>query len=78
MSKMADSKEPCRILVMASGFGSNFQALIDAAVSTGELQNSRIISLITNRKGAHATARADKAGNYFFLFQILYKEKTVN
>ncbi|SPO01297.1 related to glycinamide ribonucleotide transformylase [Cephalotrichum gorgonifer] len=54
---------PCRILVMASGFGSNFQALIDA-VSTGQLQNSRIISLITNRKSAHAIARADEAGEF--------------
>ena len=46
---------------MASGFGSNFQALIDA-VSTGQLPNSRIISLITNRKSAHATVRAEEAG----------------
>lgn len=46
---------------MASGFGSNFQALIDA-ISTGQLPNSRIISLVTNRKQAHATVRADEAG----------------
>lgn len=59
--KMAGSDSPCRIMVMASGFGSNFQALIDG-VSSGKLQNSRIISLITNRKNAHATVRADEAG----------------
>lgn len=59
MAGTEDSK--CRILVMASGFGSNFQALIDA-LSGGELSNSRIISLITNRKSAHATVRADEAG----------------
>ncbi len=52
---------PCRITVMASGFGSNFQALIDG-IANGSLPHSRIISLITNRKSAHATARADKAG----------------
>lgn len=46
---------------MASGFGSNFQALIDA-VSTDQLQNSRIISLVTNRRNAHAIVRAEKAG----------------
>lgn len=54
-------QSPCRILVMASGFGSNFQALIDA-ISTGSLPNSRIISLIVNRRNAHATVRAEKAG----------------
>ncbi|KAG7105026.1 Phosphoribosylglycinamide formyltransferase like protein [Verticillium longisporum] len=58
---MIQGKSPCRILVMASGHGSNFQALIDA-ISVGELPDSRIISLITNRKNAHATARAEKAG----------------
>lgn len=48
-------------MVMASGFGSNFQALIDG-VSTGKLPGSRIISLVVNRKSAHATVRAEKAG----------------
>src|ERR1700733_7113716 len=61
-SRMTGPEEsPCRILVMASGFGSNFQALIDA-ISTGQLRNSRIISLITNRRNAHAIVRADEAG----------------
>ncbi|EFY87900.1 hypothetical protein MAC_06027 [Metarhizium acridum CQMa 102] len=54
-------KSPCRILVMASGFGSNFQALIDA-VAVGRIRNSRIIRLVTNRRNAHATARAEGAG----------------
>lgn len=61
---------PCRILVMASGFGSNFQALIDA-ISTGQLPNSRIISLITNRKNAHATVRAEKAGIPWDYFNLI-------
>lgn len=56
--------EPCKIMVMASGFGSNFQALIDAV--PGALSNSRIISLIVNRKSAHATVRAEKAGTLYF------------
>ncbi|KAH7170504.1 formyl transferase [Dactylonectria macrodidyma] len=40
-------KSQCRILAMASGFGSNFQ---------------RIISLPTNRRNTHAIVRADEAG----------------
>ncbi|KAM5377045.1 hypothetical protein ACJA88_006569 [Fusarium oxysporum] len=70
-------QSPCRILVMASGFGSNFQALIDA-ISTGSLPNSRIISLIVNRRNAHATARAEKAGipwQYFNLISHGFLEK---
>ncbi|KAI2606344.1 phosphoribosylglycinamide formyltransferase [Hypoxylon fragiforme] len=68
---MTGPKEPpCRIMVMASGFGSNFQALIDAT-STGQLPNSRIISLIVNRKNAHATVRADKAGIPWEYFNLI-------
>lgn len=59
MATAGDS--PCRILVMASGFGSNFQALIDA-VAEGKLPDSKIISLVVNRKSAHATVRAEEAG----------------
>uniref|UniRef100_A0A8H7N953 phosphoribosylglycinamide formyltransferase 1 n=1 Tax=Bionectria ochroleuca TaxID=29856 RepID=A0A8H7N953_BIOOC len=58
---MATKDSPCRILVMASGFGSNFQALIDA-VASGEIPNSKIISLFVNRSKAHAVVRAEKAG----------------
>lgn len=63
-------ESPCRILVMASGFGSNFQALIDA-ISTGQLRNSRIISLITNRRNAHATVRAEEAGIPWDYFNLI-------
>ena len=31
-------------------------------ISTGQLRNSHIISLITNRRNAHAIVRADEAG----------------
>jgi phosphoribosylglycinamide formyltransferase len=68
---MATKDSPCRILVMASGFGSNFQALIDA-VASGEIPNSKIISLFVNRSKAHAVVRAEKAGEMlldgFFIF----------
>ncbi|KAM3562791.1 hypothetical protein MY1884_001598 [Beauveria asiatica] len=62
---------------MASGFGSNFQALIDG-IASGSLPQSRIIGLITNRKTAYATARADKAGipwQYFNLISNGFQEK---
>ncbi|ATY67415.1 phosphoribosylglycinamide formyltransferase [Cordyceps militaris CM01] len=75
---MAETESaPCRITVMASGFGSNFQALIDA-IANGSLPHSRIISLITNRKSAHATVRADQAGipwEYFNLISNGFQKK---
>lgn len=45
---------------MASGNGSNFQALIDA-VASGQIPNSKIIRLIVNRGKAFAKTRAEKA-----------------
>ncbi|KAM3512644.1 hypothetical protein MY11210_003738 [Beauveria gryllotalpidicola] len=62
---------------MASGFGSNFQALIDG-ISSGSLPQSRIIALITNRKTAYATTRAEKAGipwQYFNLISNGFQKK---
>jgi phosphoribosylglycinamide formyltransferase len=47
---------------MASGFGSNFQAIIDC-VASGKIPNSQIVSLFTNRNKAHAIKRAEEAGN---------------
>ncbi|KAG6036742.1 hypothetical protein E4U41_005492 [Claviceps citrina] len=64
-------ESPCRILVMASGFGSNFQALIDAASTDGRLRNSRIVSLVTNRRNAHAIVRAEKAGIPWEYFNLI-------
>jgi phosphoribosylglycinamide formyltransferase len=55
---MADQ---CLITVMASGNGSNFQALIDA-VSSNRIPSSHITRLIVNRKKAYAVTRAEKAG----------------
>ena len=57
---------------MASGFGSNFQKLIDA-VATGSIPNSQIIHLISNRRKAHAITRAEDAGETFSSeFTIIY------
>ncbi|CAH0049966.1 unnamed protein product [Clonostachys solani] len=75
---MAAQDSPCRILVMASGFGSNFQALIDA-VASGEIPNSKIISLFVNRSKAHAVVRAEKAGipsEYYNLISHGFLPKT--
>lgn len=46
---------------MASGSGSNFQALLDS-VASGQIPDAEIIRLFVNRKGAYAVTRADKAG----------------
>ena len=45
-----------RIVVLASGEGTNFQALVDA-VAKGEL-NAEVVGLISDRKGAGALKRA--------------------
>ncbi|KAL2166760.1 hypothetical protein VTG60DRAFT_2244 [Thermothelomyces hinnuleus] len=62
--------DPCRIVVMASGNGSNFQALIDA-VSAGRIPNSKIIRLYVNRAKAYATTRADQAGIPWEYFNLI-------
>ena len=49
-----------RIVVLASGSGSNLQALIDA-VRVGELQ-ATIAGVISDRPGAGALQRAEQAG----------------
>ena len=46
---------------MASGRGSNFQALIDAAES-GETPDVELVHLIVNKKSAYAIQRAKKHG----------------
>lgn len=51
----------CRIVVMASGNGSNFQALVDA-VKAQRISNSQIVRLIVNRKNAYAVTRAVNVG----------------
>jgi phosphoribosylglycinamide formyltransferase len=55
---------------MASGNGSNFQALIDA-VADGRIPNSNITALIVNKKGAYARTRAEKAGIHPVYFNLI-------
>lgn len=49
-----------RLVVLASGSGSNLQALIDAAAE-GRL-NAEIVAVYANRRGAFARTRADEHG----------------
>ena len=48
-----------RVAVLASGRGSNFQSIIDAA-NRDELPNCNIVLLIANKKEAYAIERAKK------------------
>lgn len=57
----SSTSSPVRIVVLASGSGSNFQAVLDA-VSTKKIPNAEIVRLFVNRKGAYAVTRAEKAG----------------
>ncbi|PFH56061.1 hypothetical protein XA68_17132 [Ophiocordyceps unilateralis] len=49
----------CNIVVLASGNGSNFEALCDG-VADGRIPDAVISRLIVNRAAAGATARADR------------------
>ena len=64
------SQSPCRILVMASGNGSNFQALIDG-VAAGRIPDSKIVRVVVNRAKAFATTRAARAGIPWEYFNLI-------
>ncbi len=49
------------IVVMASGEGSNLQALIDA-IESGQIENMRIEALLCDQPGAHCIERAIRHG----------------
>ncbi|PNY23589.1 Phosphoribosylglycinamide formyltransferase, partial [Tolypocladium capitatum] len=62
---------------MASGNGSNFQAILDA-VASGTIPNAGICRLIVNRGKAYATTRADNNGipwEYFNLISHGFQQK---
>lgn len=63
---------------MASGNGSNFQALCDACAD-GEIPNSTITRLIVNRSKAYAIQRAEQNGipcEYFNLISHGFQAKS--
>lgn len=55
---------------MASGNGSNFQALLDAIKAQG-IRNSQIVRLYVNRKKAYAITRAENASIPCRYFNII-------
>ncbi|WP_068614426.1 phosphoribosylglycinamide formyltransferase [Paenibacillus tuaregi] len=57
-----------RIAVFASGQGTNFQALVDAA-ERGQLGGAEIALLVCDKPQAPVVGRAEKAGVEQFLFQ---------
>lgn len=63
----ADDSDVCRITVLASGSGSNFQALIDG-IEDGRIPNCKIAKLFVNRAKAyggselHNPARSSSRG----------------
>ena len=50
-----------KIAVLVSGGGTNLQALLDAEAS-GILHSGEIVLVVSNKPGAHALTRAEKAG----------------
>lgn len=56
-----DGKRKLRVLVCVSGGGTNLQAIIDAKAA-GRLENAELVRVISNKKGAYALDRAEKAG----------------
>ena len=58
---MIKESRKARIAVLVSGGGTNLQALIDAEKS-GKIKSGRIELVISNKAGAYALQRAEKAG----------------
>ena len=50
-----------RIAVLVSGGGTNLQAILDAA-ARGEIPDGEVVLVISDRPGAYALERAQKAG----------------
>ena len=54
-------KQKARIAVLVSGGGTNLQAILDAE-KAGVLKSGRVTLVISDRTGAYALTRAEKAG----------------
>jgi phosphoribosylglycinamide formyltransferase-1 len=57
---VAEMKRDNRLVVLASGFGSNLQAIIDACAS-GDL-DAEVAAVVCDRKKAYSLERAEEAG----------------
>ncbi|RCI12915.1 hypothetical protein L249_0760 [Ophiocordyceps polyrhachis-furcata BCC 54312] len=60
----------CRIVVLASGNGSNFEALCQA-LADGRISSAVISRLVVNRAAAGATSRADRHGVPWEYFNLV-------
>ncbi len=59
--RIFDGTRRLRVLVCVSGGGTNLQAIIDAK-EAGKLENAELVRVISNKAGAYALERAEKAG----------------
>ena len=50
-----------RLVVLVSGGGTNLQAIIDA-IDAGDITNTELVKVISNKEGVKALERAEKAG----------------
>ena len=63
-----------RIAVLVSGGGTNLQAILDAA-ARGEIPDGEVAMVISDRAGAYALERAQKAGVPIYLSYIDWNAK---
>lgn len=57
---MGAAARPARLVVMASGNGSNLQAVVDACA--GGRIDAEVVAIVSNRADAFALTRAERAG----------------
>jgi phosphoribosylglycinamide formyltransferase-1 len=62
------SPEPCRLVVLVSGTGSNLQALLDACADPG--YGAHVVAVGADRHGIEGLARAERAGVPTFVHRI--------
>ncbi len=60
MTNKPGTQNPCSLVVLISGHGSNLQAIIDA--TSGHKIPARIVAVISNRADAYGLQRAQQAG----------------
>lgn len=64
-----------RVGVLVSGGGTNLQAIIDK-LEAGEIRNTEIVTVVSNRKAAYALERAAKHGiDATYISTVQYEER---
>ncbi|MEO6654060.1 MAG: phosphoribosylglycinamide formyltransferase [Ilumatobacteraceae bacterium] len=60
---MEECRQPsARLVVMASGNGSNLQAILDASAEGSLTDRARVVAVVSDRSDSRALARATEAG----------------